>query len=189
MTGTLTKVSGINANNKEVELPSEMNGRKVVKIGNEVFRDNEFITKVILPDTITTIAIRASDGCSNLTEVVLPNGFVSIGEWTFANCTALRSVDLGNLMEISDLVFNFTKSETLTIYCAESEKPDGWDVNWSKANGGVKVEVVWDFNSAAGCIEITGIRTAIHSGSYFLYRSENIIVFIFKNFQEHFCGF
>lgn len=104
MTGTLTKVSGINANNKEVELPSEMNGRKVVKIGNEVFRDNEFITKVILPDTITTIAIRASDGCSNLTEVVLPNGFVSIGEWTFANCTALRSVDLGNLMEISDLV-------------------------------------------------------------------------------------
>lgn len=134
----------------EVELPSEMNGRKVVKIGNEVFRDNEFITKVILPDTITTIAIRASDGCSNLTEVVLPNGFVSIGEWTFANCTALRSVDLGNLMEISDLVFNFTKSETLTIYCAESEKPDGWDVNWSKANGGVKVEVVWDFNSAAG---------------------------------------
>ena len=33
-------------------------------------------------------------GCNNLTNVIIPEGLVSIGEWTFANCTSLASVTI-----------------------------------------------------------------------------------------------
>ena len=91
----------------EVTVPSTIDGYTVV--GIESFHDEEgystpntFVTKVILPDTVTYIADEAfydSDDWSNQThselrEIVLPEGLKTIGEGAFYNNYYLQAIEI-----------------------------------------------------------------------------------------------
>lgn len=52
-----------------VEIPSEYKGKTVRSIGTGAFKDTD-VTKVILPDSITTINAEAFKNCTSLTEVL-----------------------------------------------------------------------------------------------------------------------
>ncbi len=102
--GTLTRYHGTGG---EVVIPADKN---ILTIGEEAFKDNDTITKIIIPKTVTQISEKAFENCSKLEEVY----FISeeaikpadaslslILRRAFYNCTALRKVDLSNCKVIT----------------------------------------------------------------------------------------
>lgn len=74
---------------KEVVISGNASG-----VGNWAFRGCSILTKVTLPDTITTIAQQSFQNCSALKEIHIPEGVTSIGNYAFSNCTSIEKLSL-----------------------------------------------------------------------------------------------
>lgn len=113
---------------KELELPSEINGKPIVCINRDSF-SGKAVEKLTLPANLTSvyeaaflncsqlkelnigknlrlIADRAFMGCSSLRKVVLPRSLTSIGECSFAGCTELEEIFIPkNVLHIGETAF------------------------------------------------------------------------------------
>ncbi len=58
--------------------------------------ENTEITKLVIPDGVTSIGPSAFVGCSGLTSVTIPNSVTNIGSFAFENCSGLTSVTIPN---------------------------------------------------------------------------------------------
>ena len=91
-----------------VEIPKEINGLKVTKIGTSAFAGEE-MERVILPSTLEYIGIGAFDGCLKLVSVNFPKGnelITSFLDNTFRNCISLSAVDFpSNMTTLCNRVF------------------------------------------------------------------------------------
>ncbi len=58
--------------------------------------ENTEITKLVIPDDVTSIGSDAFYGCSGLTSVTIPNSVTSIGSSAFSGCSGLTSVTIPN---------------------------------------------------------------------------------------------
>ena len=72
--------------NGVLEIPAEIDGKKVVGIGKQALVANHSITTVILPDGIEYIDNHAFRNCVNLKEINLPDSLNKIGESSFKYC-------------------------------------------------------------------------------------------------------
>ena len=98
-------ISSYRGNKSVVEIPSTINGNKVVSFGN-IFRENTTITKIVVPSTVVSIDDYAFYLCSELTEVVLEDGIKEIGEYAFYQCKKLKKCDLpSSLVKIGESAF------------------------------------------------------------------------------------
>lgn len=80
---------------KNVEVPREVEGHKVVDIGKKAFFRNEHIESVTLPDTIAYIYLYAFSECPNLKDVIFNSPNLSkIQPYAFSNCPSLSVVRL-----------------------------------------------------------------------------------------------
>ena len=140
----------------EVVIPTDKN---IMMIGEGAFEDNDNITSIVIPETVTQIDERAFLNCTALKEVY----FVSkeaqpidtaklslIGNEAFYGCTSLELVDLSN-----------TKTITLGNYCF---------VGCSKLKQIKDMTKIGTMNSYAfyGCTSLTSVDlSGLHmSGSY-----------------------
>ena len=103
----------------EVTIPTTINGQTVTSIGKNAFANatnKTEITKVTIPDTVTTIDEYAFNGCTNLAEVEIPSSVTTIGKRAFYG-TALTSVTIPeNVTTIGQEAFYECKSlENVTI--------------------------------------------------------------------------
>ena len=71
----------INNDILDVVIPSDINGKQVVAIGNDAFR-NLGLTNIVIPNSITNIGISAFRQ-NKLTSVTIPNSVTSIGDGAF----------------------------------------------------------------------------------------------------------
>ncbi len=102
-------------NDENVSIPSEINGEKVVKIGNSAFWKCE-VTSVTIPDGITEIDKGAFLDCVRLTSIVIPDSVTRIGEFAFSACRGLKSIVIPNsITKIEKGVFNCCGLESITI--------------------------------------------------------------------------
>ena len=61
--------------------------------GNKhLYIDNKEITKLIIPDGVTTIGDRAFRDCSSLTNITIPDSVTEIGEYAFYECNKLAKI-------------------------------------------------------------------------------------------------
>lgn len=95
----------------EFEIPSKYISKKgkekiFTKIGKELFKNCEKLTKITLPDTIEKIAQQSFFNCKNLQEINIPANVKIIGTASFCGCEILKTVILQEgLKEIKAFAF------------------------------------------------------------------------------------
>ena len=71
------------------------------------------VTKVNIPNGVTSIRDRAFFKCSGLTSITIPNSVTSIGEYVFGGCSSLTSITIGNgVTSIENFTFSGCTSLT-----------------------------------------------------------------------------
>ena len=86
---------------KEVRIPPSIQNNPVTGIG-EAFNANRNITRVIIPNSITSIGFVAFGGCTSLNNITIPNSVTNIGERAFINCTSLTNVTIPNIKDLAE---------------------------------------------------------------------------------------
>ena len=103
----------INNDILDVVIPSDINGKKVVAIGNDAFR-NLGLTNIVIPNSITNIGISAFRE-NYLTSVTIPDSVTSIGNDAFEN-NQLTSVTIPNsVTSIGSQAFSYNQLTSVTI--------------------------------------------------------------------------
>lgn len=104
---TLTKYNGTE---EVVKIPDDKN---ITTIGEDAFKENKYVKKVIIPKTVTTIDIKAFVDCINLEEVyfvqddeaepleIPTSNLATIRRFAFSGCNNLKKVDLTNCKTIT----------------------------------------------------------------------------------------
>ena len=82
-----------------------------------LYLNNELVTDLTIPDSVTTIGDYAFCGCWSLTSVTIPDSVTKIGDYAFNNCTCLTSVTIpDSVTEIGYGAFEDCRSlTTVTI--------------------------------------------------------------------------
>ena len=76
----------------EITVPSEIEGYPVTEIGDYAFHNAERMTEVIIPDSVVSIGERAFANCKKLDNIQFGSGVTDIGAYAFVDCESLRSV-------------------------------------------------------------------------------------------------
>ena len=126
--------------NSNITIPSELDGKKVIaidenvfagdkniqnvtiaqsvtKIGKKAFSNCIKLKSVTIPDSVTDIDVQAFDGCSKLTDIVIPKKLKTIPQKMFYKCTALSTIEIPeNITKIDNKAFaECTSLSSVTI--------------------------------------------------------------------------
>ena len=61
---------------------------------DNLYLNNELVTNIVIPEGITSIGNYVFSGCSGLTSITIPEGVTSIGSSAFDGCSSLTSVTI-----------------------------------------------------------------------------------------------
>lgn len=159
---------------KIVNIPAEIDGKKVDKIGNGAFMRSE-VTSVTIPDSVTEMGSNVFYSCIELTSINIPNGVKEIGTMAFDDCIALKSITIpDSVTEIGNSAFSGCASLT-SIEIPESVIGIGdrafyscTELNSVKIQNGVKeigVMAFWNCPKITS-IEIPDSVTKIERGAF-----------------------
>ena len=98
--GTIT-IEGYSGDPTKLEIPDEIDGKKVVSIAEGAFTAQMKLEEITLPETVTEICPRAFADCENLKSVTAP-GVTVIGMEAFQNCDNLRDVRFSSSLAVID---------------------------------------------------------------------------------------
>ena len=104
----------------EADIPSvvefEGNQYLVTKINDMVFLDNTNLESVALPESLTTLGIRAFGGCKSLKTIKIPSKVTAIPDRCFVYCSSLESVTIPEgVTTIGSYAFQSCKLNALTL--------------------------------------------------------------------------
>ena len=68
----------------------------ITSIGSSAFYNCSSLTSVTISESVTSIGGYAFYGCSSLTSITIPNGVTSIGGYAFSGCSSLTSITIPN---------------------------------------------------------------------------------------------
>ena len=105
-----------------VSVPDKLDGKLVVTISEQAFKDKTSITAISLPKTLETIEGYAFAGCLGLKTLTIPANVTSIGEAAFARCSSLETLVFANgtgLTEIAPKTFVDCKALTEVVIPGE----------------------------------------------------------------------
>ena len=114
----------------EANIPSvvefEGNQYLVTKINDMLFLDNTNLESVALPESLTTLGIRAFGGCKSLKTIKIPSGVTTIPDRCFYRCSSLESVTIPEGVTTLGLyAFSNCRFKTLTLPSTITKIDDG----------------------------------------------------------------
>ena len=111
------EVSGIgNCTDAHVVIPPVYNGYSVTSIGVNAFSGCSNLTNITIPDSVTSIGDHAFGNCSSLTSITIPDSVMSIGLAAFSNCSALTSITIpDSVWSLGNNVFSGCSSLTSIV--------------------------------------------------------------------------
>ena len=77
---------------KNIEIPSEINGKKITSIGVSAFSGNKLLESIVIPDTVTKIGFKAFENCTSLRSITIPESVTYINREAFSGCRMLIEV-------------------------------------------------------------------------------------------------
>ena len=83
------------------------------------FLRNNKITKLTIPDDVTSIGNGAFSDCKSLTSITIPDSVISIGERAFEDCTSLTSIKIAASNEKYLIINNYDKVERDIVAATE----------------------------------------------------------------------
>lgn len=126
--GTVT-ITGGNIVTPKLEIPAELDGKKVSAIGMNAFTGNNVITDLVIPEGVTTLNWYSFNTCRNLETVTLPDSLEFIDSWAFERCSKLKTINVpANVTRINGGAFAQNSSMT-SITCDPANK------NYVSVNG------------------------------------------------------
>ena len=126
--GTVT-ITGGNIVTPKLEIPAELEGKKVSAIGMNAFTGNNVITDLVIPEGVTTLNWYSFNTCENLETVTLPDSLEFIDSWAFERCSRLKTINVpANVTRINGGAFAQNSSMT-SITCDPANK------NYVSVNG------------------------------------------------------
>jgi hypothetical protein len=91
-----------------VTIPTNINGLRVVSIGDSAFEGLTNLTSVTMPGNVTSIGDYAFELCVDLTNVTIADGVTNIGWVAFGACYGLTSVTIpGSVISIGKDAFQY----------------------------------------------------------------------------------
>jgi hypothetical protein len=106
-------ITAYNGSGDAVAIPPNINGYRVTCIVAQAFQNDE-VTNVFIPGSITNIGNSAFAACTGLTSIIIPNRVISIGSYAFAQCTNLTAAYFrGNAPPDNGTVFT---GDPTTVY-------------------------------------------------------------------------
>lgn len=126
LNGTYCSIKGYSGNNKNVVIPSELDGYLVQSISQYAFQNITYLESITFPDGIESINSYAFNGCTGLTEVNLPETLTTIYGSAFSGCTSLESIEIPDSVTTiyQDAFYGCSKLSSVKL-----------PLNWSKAEG------------------------------------------------------
>lgn len=119
--GTVT-ITGGNIVTPKLEIPAELEGKKVSAIGMNAFTGNNVITDLVIPEGVTTLYWYSFNTCRNLETVTLPDSLEFIDGWAFERCSRLKTISIpANVTRINGGAFAQNSSMT-SITCDPANK-------------------------------------------------------------------
>lgn len=119
--GTVT-ITGGNIVTPKLEIPAELEGKKVSAIGMNAFTGNNVITDLVIPEGVTTLYWYSFNTCRNLETVTLPDSLEFIDGWAFERCSKLKTINVpANVTRINGGAFAQNSSMT-SITCDPANK-------------------------------------------------------------------
>ena len=119
--GTVT-ITGGNIVTPKLEIPAELEGKKVSAIGMNAFTGNNVITDLVIPEGVTTLYWYSFNTCENLETVTLPDSLEFIDSWAFERCSKLKTINVpANVTRINGGAFAQNSSMT-SITCDPANK-------------------------------------------------------------------
>ncbi len=91
----------------------------ITNIGNNTFKDCDYLRDVLLPSSVTTIGSQSFAGCDSLTKVIIPYGVTHIMSYAFIDCKNLQEVYIPDSVTIIG-ESAFYGCDNLTIYAGEN---------------------------------------------------------------------
>lgn len=67
-----------------------------LKIAQNLYVNDELVTNLVIPNTVTEIKDYAFYNCDSLINITIPKSVTNIGNSAFANCSSLKNAPIGN---------------------------------------------------------------------------------------------
>ena len=67
-------------------------GSNPLHYAHKLYLNGKLVTKLIIPESVTSIGVEVFAGCSSLTSITIPESVAEIGNFTFSGCTSLKEV-------------------------------------------------------------------------------------------------
>ncbi len=136
------EITDYNGSAEKVDIPAEIDGKSVTRIGDSAFKYCTSLTSVTIPDSVTSIGSYAFYFCTNLRSVTIPDNVTEIYERAFYHCTSLKSVTIpASVKYIGPEAFGYG------IYDDEHTIVDGFSINYTKNTYGHYYATKYGFSS------------------------------------------